>query len=146
VIDKSTSNSEVGLNGERNHLKPSARTFAPPPLTERQTLGERVVRWFLPWTVRNYPGVRRGMVELLRGRVTYSAIKGWRTARRPMPAWVAQVLAEAIRTRCRAGDELASELEQWAERRAQIEAERQEIRRRQFNDVRWCGPTAMPKA
>jgi hypothetical protein len=104
------------------------------------------VRWFLPWTVRNYPGVRRGMVELLGRRVTYSAVKGWRVGRRPMPAWAAQVFADAIRTRCRAGAELATELEEWAQHRAQIEAERREIRRRQFNAVRWRGPRAFRKA
>jgi hypothetical protein len=142
MIDKSTPNSESRSPGERNHVQPSIRTFAPPPLTERQTLGELVVRWFLPWTVRTYPGVRRGMVELLRGRVTYSAIKGWRVGRRPMPAWVAQVFADTIRARCRAGAELATELEEWAQQRAQIENERLECRRRQFNAVRWRGPAA----
>ena len=119
MINKTTPNAESRSRGQCNHPKPSARTFAPPPLTGRDTLGERAVRWFLPWTVRNYPGVRRGTVELLGSRVTYSAIKGWRSSRRPMPAWVASVMADNIRARCRAGTDLAAELEQWAEHRAQ---------------------------
>jgi hypothetical protein len=136
MINKTTVNSESRSRGQPNHVKPSARTFAPPPLTGRDTLGERAVRWILPWTVRNYPGVRRGMVEVLGRHVTYSAVKGWRVGRRPMPAWAAQILAHTIQTRCRAGADLAAELEQWAQHRAQIEAERQEIRRRQFSAVR----------
>jgi hypothetical protein len=145
MINKSTPNSEIGSRAARSHLQRSIRTFAPPPLTGRNTLGERAVRWFLPWTVRNYPGVRRGMVELLGRRVTYSAIKGWRTGRRPMPAWVASVMADTIRARCRAGAELATELEEWAQHREKIEAQRLETRRQQFDAVRWRGRTAYRK-
>ena len=139
MVNKGTPNSEIGSRGPRNHLQANSRTFAPPPLTGRNTLGERAVRWILPWTVRNYPGVRRGMVELLGRRVTYSAIKGWRVGRRPMPAWVASVVADSICERCRAGTDLAAELKEWARHRAQIEAERPENRRRQFDAVRWRG-------
>jgi len=103
--------------GQENYLKPSRRTLAPPPLTERDTLVEHAVRWILRWTVRNYPGVRRGIVELFGGRASYSAIKGWRTGRRRMPADYAELLGRYIRTRAERGLELAKELDDYAAKR-----------------------------
>jgi hypothetical protein len=129
-------------SGPHNHLRRSSRTFAPPPLTGRNTLCERAASWILPWTVRNYPGVRRGLVELMGMHVTYSAIKGWRTGRRPLPRWAADWMAATIRARCRKGEELAAELEQWARQRARLEDERRELKRRQLNAVRWQGLSA----
>jgi len=119
--------------GRTKCLKPSKRTLAPPPTTGRTSLVERVVRWSLPWTTRNYPGIRRGLIELLGTRVTYSAIKGWRVDRRPLPAWAALLMAKSIRLRCSAGNELAAELEQWAKDRERIEAERREATRTHLN-------------
>ena len=86
MIDESTPGPDNHAHMQHNHIKRHVRTFAPPPLTGRNTLVERAVRWILPWTVRNYPGVRRGMVQLLGNHVTYSAIIGWRTGRRHMSA------------------------------------------------------------
>lgn len=91
-----------------------ARTLAPPPLTARDTLAERAIRWILPWTVRSYPGLRRGIVELLGHRVTFSAVRGWRTERRTMPATMAELMADFIESRSRAGLALVDELRAYA--------------------------------
>jgi hypothetical protein len=98
----------------------------------RDTLTERVARWLLPWTVRTYPGVRRGLVELLGRRVTYSAIKGWRSGRRPLPASAATVMAVSIRARCLAGLALVADLEQYAQHRERTETEQRDARRTKF--------------
>jgi hypothetical protein len=117
MIDESTPDPENYANVRHNHLKRHVRTFAPPPLTGRNTLVERAVRWILPWTVRNYPGVRRGMVQLFGSRVTYSAVKGWRTGRRHMSAAYVEVLAHSIRCRAEQGLALAQELDDYAAKR-----------------------------
>ena len=132
-----------GLKPENEKSRPhkylgqGSRAFAPPPLTGRDTLCDRAARWILPWTVRNYPGVHRGLVESMGMHVTYSAIKGWRTGRRPLSRWAACAMATTIRARCRKGLELATELEEWARQRARLEDERREMKRRQLNAVRW---------
>jgi hypothetical protein len=144
MINGNAPGSENRKSGPHNHLRRSSRTFAPPPLTGRNTLCERAARWILPWTVRNYPGVRRGLVELMGMHVTYSAIKGWRTGRRPLSRWAADTMASTIRARCRKGLELAAELDEWARQRARIEDERRESKRRQLNAIRGRSGTAPP--
>ena len=125
--------------GRTKYLKPTKRTLAPAPLTGRDTLIERVARSLLPWTIHTYPGVRRGLVELLGRRVTYSAIKGWRSGRRPLPAWAALLMAKSIRIRCSAANELAAELELWAQNRERIETERREAMRTHLNPHQFRG-------
>jgi hypothetical protein len=144
MIEHDRVRSENKKSGPDNHLRHGARAFAPTPLTQRETLCERAVRWILPWTVRNYPGVHRGMVELMGMHVTYSAIKGWRTGRRPMSRWAADTMATAIRARCRKGLELAAELDEWSRQRARIEDELRELRRRQLNAIRARRLTNLP--
>ena len=126
-------------SGPHTYPVRSSRAFAPAPLTGRDTLCERAVRWILSWTVRNYPGVHRGMVQLLGMHVTYSAIKGWRMGRRPLPGWAADTMATTIRARCRKGLELADELDEWACQRARTEEKQRESKRRQLNAMRDWG-------
>jgi hypothetical protein len=76
----------------------------------RNTPIERALTWFCPWPRWAYPGLRRGLVQLFGLRVSYSAIKGWRTGRRNMPDWAAAMLANVIETRCQTGMSLVAEL------------------------------------
>ena len=94
----------------RGYAQFHRRALAPPNLTGRYTLSERALTWLLPWTVRNYPGLRRGLVQLFGLHVSYSAIKGWRTGRRNMPDWAAATLANMIEARCRTGTDIVAEL------------------------------------
>jgi hypothetical protein len=94
----------------RGHAQFPRRTLAPPKLTGRYTLSERALTWFLPWTVRNYPGLQHGLVQLFGLHVSYSAIKGWRTGRRNMPDWAAATVANMIEARCRTGMDIVAEL------------------------------------
>ena len=139
MIERDGLRPENEKNGLHKYLRRGSRAFAPAPLTGRDTLCERAVRWILPWTVRNYPGVHRGMVQLLGMHVTYSAIKGWRMGRRPLPGWAADTMATTIRARCRKGLELADELDEWACQRARTEEKQRESKRRQLNAMRDWG-------
>jgi hypothetical protein len=143
MLDGDVPRPENKMRGPRNHLRHGARAFAPPSLG-RDTLCERAARWILPWTVRNYPGLRRGLVELMGTHVTYSAIKGYRTGRRPLPRWVADWMAATIRARCSKGMALAAELDEWGRQRARIEDKRRELKRRQLNAFRGRSVAAQP--
>jgi hypothetical protein len=144
MVDHDNPELKTKQRGPANYLRRRSRAFAPPPLTGRDTLCERATRWILPWTLRNYPGVRHGMVELMGMHATYSAIKGWRTGRRPLPHWAAITMATTIRARCRKGLELAEELEEWARQRARIQDERRELKRRQLSAIRRRSVRALP--
>src|ERR1700744_4547478 len=47
-------------------------------------LFSRAVRCLLPWTMHDYPGRQRGMVEALGGRYTLLTLKEWQKGRREM--------------------------------------------------------------
>lgn len=96
--------------GHRTHRALSHRTLAPPLRSNCNTLAERAGNWIVPWSRLTFPGFRRGLLELLGNRVTYSALKGWRSGRRTMPDWAREAWADHIEARCRAGLALVAEL------------------------------------
>lgn len=90
------------------------RTLAPAPITTRGTLPERSLRWILPWTIKSYPGIRRGILELLGRRWGWSAIRGWRSGRRKFNPIAAEIMAYHIEASCKAGLALVDELRAYA--------------------------------
>lgn len=98
----------------KRHAIAYARSHVPRRLTALDkawpTAIGRAVHWLLPWSVEGYPGVRRGVGELLAGRATWDAFKRWRRGERTMPVWFALVLADMIEARCRAGLAIVTEL------------------------------------
>jgi hypothetical protein len=111
TVSEQNGGSKFSERGQINYPKRVVRTLAPPPWTGCDSLVMRAAKWIFPWTVYNYPGPRRGMVELLRGVVKYGAIKTWRRNGRHMPEWAAQMMALHIEVRCQAGLRLVEELQ-----------------------------------
>ncbi len=90
------------------------RTIAPPSLLGRGgSLGDRVTRWILPWTLRQYPGFKSGISELLGYYWSWSAIRDWRTGRHNMPKMAAQRFRDYIAGRCEQGLALVAELDKY---------------------------------
>jgi hypothetical protein len=52
-----------------------------------------------PWAPEAYPGLLRGMVELLGGRAAVRTILDWRRGRRAPPYWALDQLQEALKKR-----------------------------------------------
>ncbi len=98
-------------SGRRLHLQALRRRLVPERIAVRRSnLPDRVVMWLFPWTVTTYPGQHRGVLGVLGRRITWDTVRHWLHDRRPVPAWAAEVLADYIEARCRAGLELAAEL------------------------------------
>lgn len=97
------------------HFHPSwyTRSVIPPKLTVySDNLLTRGYHWLLPWTVRTYPGLRKGVESLL--GVSWKAIVLWRSGKASFPPARALMLAEAIEGRCRSGLALVEELRAYA--------------------------------
>lgn len=95
---------------QRKHRSFLRRSLAGTPITSSDGLFERACRWVLPWTIRTYPGLLRGIEQLLGGRAEQGAISGWRYDRRNMPDWAAAALADYLEARAAAALELVAEL------------------------------------
>ncbi len=103
-------------SGQRKYHPGYTRTIAPQTLIrcEENTLCNRAVSWVLPWTIHQYPGFQRGLMQLFNHRWSWQAIRGWRSGRRSMRSDVARLLADHIRQRCETGLALVSELNDYA--------------------------------
>ena len=64
-----------------------------------------------PWPPEAYPGLLRGMAELLGGRAAVRTVLDWRRGRRRAPIWAIEVLQEALKARVRRETECIDELE-----------------------------------
>lgn len=78
--------------------------------TQHLTLAGRVGYWLFAWRLDDYPGIEAGMVEALGRRVGWETFKAWRSGRNRLPKWAAEMLADRIEARCRAGLSIVSEL------------------------------------
>lgn len=56
----------------------------------------RVVGALWPWSAADYPGIRRGMLALLAGRVRVPGLRHWMADRRRAPLWAWQLLCSAL--------------------------------------------------
>lgn len=83
---------------------------APRQQVKVRSVAGRALDWLFPWESAGYPGVVRGIVELLGKRVTWAAFKHWRRGRRALPKWVADALADHIEAKARIGLEIVAEL------------------------------------
>lgn len=87
------------------------------------SLTARVVEWLLPWKVHDYPGIDRGLMDIVGSGHTRPAIRSWlklsaKTGKTLEPPLTAkQRLAEAMQERVVAGQELLLKL------KAEIEQE-----------------------
>lgn len=93
----------------QKYIRKFPRSIAARQLSEHETLSYRAVYWLLPWGLIDYPGIRRGIVELT--GIPWGTIKDYRNGRRHLTARVARIFIDIIRSRCEAGQAIIAELE-----------------------------------
>lgn len=106
---------EASQRGQRLHLHALRRGLVAPQLNKRprvhgSTLAWRVADHLFPWSVETYPGIIRGVLEVLGRRITWAAVQQWQSERRPIPPWARAILADYLEARGRVALELAAEL------------------------------------
>ena len=103
----------------RAHAQPPRRNyFAQQPGSDCAVAA--ACAWLVPWHRDRYPGIRRGLFQLLSGRVKATAIDKWRYRLTPGPLWALRRLAEVVGERARKGLEIEARLlAEIAEREAQ---------------------------
>ena len=89
----------------------SKRSLVPARLSKYVTAFARAADAALPWTLRTYPGFRKGVVAMFGGRASWDTIAHWRSGRREPPDWACQVIADYLRGRARAMLDAADALE-----------------------------------
>lgn len=80
------------------------RSALNPPLIER------AARWLLPWASETYPGIGRGLSQVLGERVKYHAVRRWRAGTGQAPIWAVERFTDEIERRCREGLEIVAAL------------------------------------
>ena len=103
-------------NGWQRYIRKRPRSLIPPIKTVGgNRISKRSIGWVLPWSIADYPGKQVGAIELLGGKVCLETIRQWNRGNDPLPGWAALVIADAIRSRAKAGLALVAELEAYAE-------------------------------
>ena len=95
----------------RSGPRVNRRSLVAPNLSQYATPFERAAQAALPWTLRTFPGLYKGLVAIFAGRVDYQTIAHWRSGRRVPPSWACQVIADYLRGRARAMLDAADTLE-----------------------------------
>jgi len=90
-------------------------SVVPRAYTRAPDAGRGALIWLLPWDKAGYPGIHRGMVELLGGRATWFTIRMWR--HRGWPEWALEHVLAALEARLRSGQECREALVASARRR-----------------------------
>ena len=106
----------ANARGWQRYIRKRPRSLIPPIKTiGGNRLSKRSIGWVLPWSIADYPGKQVGAIELLGGKVCLETIRQWNRGNDPLPGWAALVIADAIRSRAKAGLALVAELEAYAE-------------------------------
>jgi len=98
--------------GPRKHHLALPRRVASKKRTAGVTADDRAAQAAFPWAPEAYPGLLRGMVELLGGRAAVRTVLDWRRGRRAVPFWALDVLQEALKKRVALEIKSIEELEQ----------------------------------
>ncbi len=98
----------------RRHTAKATPSPFPATYSGEPTLTDRAIRWICPWEQRAYPGLRRVFLSIPRRPYTWRAVRFWRAGRVPMPAAVADAVADLIEARSRAGLQLVADLREHA--------------------------------
>ncbi len=75
----------------------------------------RSLRWLLPWTIWDYPGVQAGSMQVLSGRVALETLRSWWKGYHRMPRWAADAIGDAIEARLVVGYALLKELRAYSD-------------------------------
>lgn len=107
--------------GLRSYTRKRPRSLIPYTMVAgTKPLFVRALAWLLPWSIHDYPGKQRGMVEALGRLYTLETLKMWCKGRKPMSAVGALALAEVISVRLVSGASLVAELRHYAEIRSKM--------------------------
>lgn len=96
------------------------RSIVPRP-TKRalKTSADEALTWILPWEIRDYPGHRKGILQILGNRVTWDAVRQYRRRGR-WQLWALELIHLALKARVDRGISILAELDrQIAHERAQ---------------------------
>lgn len=66
--------------------------------------------WLVPWDGRRYPGVGRGLKQLMGDAISAAAVRNWRCGISPAPLWALEILARAVGKRWRIGQRIEADL------------------------------------
>ena len=97
--------------GLRRHHLALPRRVASKKRSAGITAYDRAAQAAFPWAPEAYPGLLRGMVELLGGHAAVRTILDWRRGRRRPPLWAIDVLQEALQKRVELETKSIEELE-----------------------------------
>lgn len=66
--------------------------------------------FLIPWDQRRFPGIGRGIRQLMSNRVSAAAVRNWRCGTSPAPLWALEILARAVGERWRVGQRIEADL------------------------------------
>jgi hypothetical protein len=66
--------------------------------------------FLVPWDQRRFPGIGRGIRQLMSNRVSAAAVRNWRCGISPAPLWALEILARAVGERWRIGQRIEADL------------------------------------
>ena len=93
----------------RAHAQPLRRNYFAQQQVSDGTVAAACA-WLLPRHRDHYPGIRRGLFQVLNGCVKATAIDKWRYGLTPGPLWALRRLAELVGERARKGLEIEARL------------------------------------
>lgn len=79
------------------------------PWRKNETMAARAVDYLWPWTIQDYPGLRRGVASTLGRHLTWSTVATWLYGR-TVPDWALAAFEAEVRARSLDGLRIAGEL------------------------------------
>ena len=83
--------------GQRKHIWAAPHRRPSKSRTSGITAYDRAAQLAFPWAPEDYPGLLRGMTNLLGGRAAVRTIIDWRRGRYKPPLWAIEILQNALR-------------------------------------------------
>lgn len=105
------------------HVRTTRRSIAARSTPRNYSLAGIAGVWLVPWTKADFPGVYKGLVEILGWRVSIGTMRSWLDGRRNTPSWAAQVLGDAIEARLAQGQDVLVKLRAYQVEKELIEAQ-----------------------
>lgn len=88
---------DARAHAPRKHLAHVPWRIVPQSRSTANGATNQVARALFPWDV--YPGIERGMHEIVGKRVKIDTLRKWRNGRKRSPAWAKQMMADALEKR-----------------------------------------------
>lgn len=97
--------------GYVRYIRKSPRSIAETLRPSNISIAGQAMSWLLPWSVSDYPGIGRGITQMLGNSAPVGTVWHWRYGTRTMPQWARDILAACIRQRLEAGHAVLAALE-----------------------------------